>query len=236
MRTVPVNKSIPVEHAVGTYDRIRDFVEASAGPFGIIPCICRQGRALTGEPCKQTSEPRNCLMLGIAARMMIDKGVAQAVTKEEMLGFLEKADRDGLVLEPQNTQNPMFVCCCCGCCCGVLGTAKKLPKPAEFFQSDFVAALEPEKCQVCGTCVTRCQMDAIAEADGPPEIARRQLHRLRAVRDHVPLGGHHASQEGTPPPAAQGHEGHVPRAGSKRGTGPFRTATAIAGHMLGRKF
>ncbi|HEV2447659.1 MAG TPA: hypothetical protein VGS58_17130, partial [Candidatus Sulfopaludibacter sp.] len=50
MRTVPVHKSIPVERAVATYNDIRRYVEGMAGPFAVIPCICRQGRALTGEP------------------------------------------------------------------------------------------------------------------------------------------------------------------------------------------
>src|SRR3974390_340938 len=85
MRTVPVQKSIPVEHAVASYDDIRRFVEASPGPFAAIPCVCRQGRGLTGGPCTQTSEPRNCLMFGIAATMMTEKGIARPVSKEEML-------------------------------------------------------------------------------------------------------------------------------------------------------
>ena len=80
MRTVPVNKSIPVERAVARYDDIRSFVEASPGPFAAIPCVCRQGRALTGQPCRQTSEPHNCLMFGVAATMMTEKGVARPVS------------------------------------------------------------------------------------------------------------------------------------------------------------
>jgi hypothetical protein len=51
MRTTPVNKSIRVEHAVASYDDLRRFVEASPGPFAALDCVCRQGRALTGEPC-----------------------------------------------------------------------------------------------------------------------------------------------------------------------------------------
>ena len=117
MRTVPVNKSIPIERPVATYDDIRAFVETIPGPFAVIPCICRQGRALTGQPCHQTSEPRNCLMFGAAATMMTQRGIARPVSKPEMLDFLDQADRQGLVLQPQNTLNPLFVCCCCGCCC-----------------------------------------------------------------------------------------------------------------------
>ncbi len=236
MRTVPVNKSMPIEHPVGTYDRIREFVEASAGPFGVLPCICRQGHELTGEPCKQTHEPRNCLMLGMAAKMMVAKGVAQEVSKEEMLGFLEKADRDGLVLQPQNTQNPLFVCCCCGCCCGVLNMAKKLPKPAEFFQSDFVATLDAEKCQVCGTCITRCNMDAILEsAAGPPAVTGDRCIGCGLCVTTCPSEAMTLrKQERRPPPPADTKDLYLKM--FKERYGPLRTTVAIAGHMLGRKF
>ena len=161
MRTVPVHQSIPVGRAVASFDDIRRHVEAIPGPFAVIPCICRQGRALTGEPCRQTREPRNCLMLGVAAEMMTAKGIARAVSKEEMLGFLEQADREGLVLQPQNTVDPLFVCCCCGCCCGVLTTAKRLPRPADFFRANYYAEVNAPLCLACGDCVGRCQMEAI---------------------------------------------------------------------------
>jgi Na+-translocating ferredoxin:NAD+ oxidoreductase subunit B len=235
MRTVPVHKSIPIEHAVGTYDRIRDFVEASPGPFGAIPCVCRQGHDLTGEPCKQTREPHNCLMLGMAAKMMIAKGVARKVSKQEMLEFLEKADRDGLVLQPQNTQEPMYVCCCCGCCCGVLNMAKKLPKPAEFFQSDFVASLDSGKCQVCGTCIARCNMDAIAGDDGPPEIAEDRCIGCGLCVTTCPSEALTLrNKERRPPPPKDVKDLYLRM--FKDRYGPLRTTAAIAGHILGRKF
>ncbi|MGA2572530.1 MAG: 4Fe-4S binding protein [Terracidiphilus sp.] len=235
MRTVPVNKAIPVERAVARYDDIRKFVKGMAGPFAVIPCICRQGRALTGEPCKQTNEPRNCIMLGPAATMTIKSGVAREVSKEEMLGFLEQADREGLVLEPENTVDPMFICCCCGCCCGVLTTAKKLPKPAEFFQSDFMAVVDGEKCQVCGTCSTRCQMEAIAADDGPPVVAEERCIGCGLCVTTCPSGAmtlatkvrRPAPPKDTPTLYAQIF---------KERFGPLGAATAVAGHMLGRKF
>jgi heterodisulfide reductase subunit A-like polyferredoxin len=65
----------------------------------------------------------------------------------------------------------VFVCCYCGCCCGVLTTAKKFAKRAEFFQTEFLVALDREKAQICRTCVTRCQMDAIADDDGRAAVS-----------------------------------------------------------------
>ena len=116
MRIVPVNKRIAVERAVATYDHIRGYVQQdSTGPFGVIPCICRKGRDLAGEKCRQTEQRDNCLLMGPAAKWAEDSGVGRAISRDEMLALLDKADEDGLVLEVENTKAPMFVCCCCGC-------------------------------------------------------------------------------------------------------------------------
>ena len=235
MRTVPVHQSIPVGRAVASFDDIRRHVEAIPGPFAVIPCICRQGRALTGEPCRQTREPRNCLMLGVAAEMMTAKGIARAVSKEEMLGFLEQADREGLVLQPQNTVDPLFVCCCCGCCCGVLTTAKRLPNPAEFFQADFVAVVDSDRCQSCGTCETRCQMDAITVGEGPPEVAEGRCIGCGLCVSTCPSEAMMlARKERRPPPPKD--TGALYTTLFKERYGRLPAVAALAGHWVGRKF
>lgn len=240
-RIVPVNKSIPVERAIARYDDIRGFVEASAGPFAAIPCICRQGRELTGQPCRVTKEAHNCLMFGKVAAMMTERGIARAVSKEEMLGLLEQADREGLVLEPQNAQEPMFVCCCCGCCCGVLTTAKKWPRPAEFFQTDFVAQVDEERCAVCGTCVTRCQMDAViihgAEgADGEPaKVVEERCIGCGLCVTTCPSEAMvlHKKERRPPPPRDMAT---LYSTMFQERFGRVRAGAAVAGHFLGRKF
>ena len=172
MRIVPVNKKIAVERGVSTYDEVRTYVAASPGPFGVIPCICRKGQDLTGHPCRQTTERNNCLMIGSAARWAVDTGVGHEITREEMIEMLDRADREGLVLEPENTKSPMYVCCCCGCCCGVLTTAKKQPRPADVLTSNFYAVSDEAVCESCGMCETRCQMDAISSPEGKAVVDR----------------------------------------------------------------
>jgi len=170
MRVVPVNRTIPAERSVATYDDIREYVRSSPGPFARMDCICRHGRDLIGEPCRQTKVRENCLTLGKAAAWAADSGNGRAISREEMLDLLDEADRQGLVLQPENTQNPLFVCCCCGCCCGVLTSAKRFPRPADYFSSNFYARVDADACQACGTCETRCQMDAIHTNDGHAEV------------------------------------------------------------------
>ncbi|MFB3776791.1 MAG: ATP-binding protein [Bryobacteraceae bacterium] len=170
MRTVPVNKAIEVERGVATYDDIREHVRRSSGPFAAMNCICRQGQDLLGEPCKQTKLRENCLMLSVAAEVMVEQGAARFISREEMLQLLDEADKEGLVLQPENTKSPLFVCCCCGCCCGVLGAAKLFPRPADYFSATYCATVDAGVCDSCGTCETRCQMDAISATDGPARV------------------------------------------------------------------
>ena len=190
MRIVPVNKTIPIERNVATYAGLRPYVESHGGPFAAMDCICRHGKELEGEKCLQTSLRENCLTLGVAAREMVRIGQARSITREEMLDLLDAADKEGLVLQPENTKNPLFVCCCCGCCCGVLTSAKRFPQPAEYFGSSFQAEVDADLCDSCGVCQSRCQMDALLDGDGGWEGAGGpgEMHRVRPVRNYVSIG------------------------------------------------
>jgi len=171
MRTVPVNVDVTPGRDVGTYDDIRAYLRASTGPFAVMDCICRLGKSLVGHVCEHTARMQTCLTFGPAAEGMVQTGVARFVSKDEMLGLLDEADHDGLVLQPENTQTPLFVCCCCGDCCGVLTNAKRLPEPAAYFSTNYLAAVHAESCEGCGTCLTRCRMDAVTLEPGHAEIA-----------------------------------------------------------------
>ncbi len=170
MRTVPVNADITPQRGVASYDDIRGFVESTEGPFAVMDCICRKGADLTGHSCKQTSLRSTCLTFGPAAEGMVASGAARFVMRDEMLNALDTADREGLVLQPQNTTRPLFVCCCCGCCCGILVTAKRLPEPATYFATSYHAVVDTDLCSGCATCEPRCQMEAIAVGDATSTV------------------------------------------------------------------
>ncbi|MGE5813845.1 MAG: ATP-binding protein, partial [Acidobacteriota bacterium] len=161
MRTVPVHASIPLPLGVAPFEDIRVFVKQSPGPFAAMSCICRHGKDLLGEPCRQTNLRETCLTFETAADSMVEAGAARYITREQVLQILDAADREGLVLQPQNTAAPLFLCCCCGCCCHVLQTARQLPQPSRVFSTSYRARVDAARCEACGTCLTRCQMDAI---------------------------------------------------------------------------
>jgi electron transport complex protein RnfB len=170
MRTIPIGARFVPERRVGRYDDARRLIEDTTGPVAVMNCICRQGKELTGEPCRQTDARRVCMTFKSAARRLVEEGTAQAVTREEALALAERAEKDGMVLQPENTQDPLFMCFCCGCCCGVLTTAKQLPHPAEYLQSNYRAVVDAELCTECETCRSRCPMDALDSSDGATRV------------------------------------------------------------------
>ncbi|KKM20694.1 hypothetical protein LCGC14_1642920 [marine sediment metagenome] len=113
-------------------------------------------------------------MFNIAAEISIKDGTGEEVSKEEFFDILDKYQKAGFVLQPQNTQNPGYMCVCCGCCCGVLKTAKQFPNPAEYYFSNYYAESDPDLCTGCEVCLERCQMDAITMED---EVSMVNLDR-----------------------------------------------------------
>jgi len=176
MRTIPINKSIPVGRSVATYDHMRGLLDTSAGPFVVLPCICRKLKAMQQKPCKQTSRTESCLAVGETATMVLKRGVGRAVTRDEALEILTQGENEGLVLQPSNTQRAEFVCSCCGCCCGMLGMQMLLPRPVDFWTSNFYATVHADDCLRCGKCVDRCQVGAVSlpKPEGPAAINRRR--------------------------------------------------------------
>ena len=170
MRTIPVNASIRPEFIVGNYDNATELIKSSKGPFAVMNCVCRQSKDQLGEPCKQTDLRETCITLESSAKYMMHRGVGTEMTKQETLKLLTRAKKEGMVLQPENTQHPGFICCCCGCCCGVLHAAKKYEKPTEFIHSNYFAQVDTQKCEACGDCQDRCQLDAIIQMNGYMEV------------------------------------------------------------------
>jgi Na+-translocating ferredoxin:NAD+ oxidoreductase RNF subunit RnfB len=163
MRTIPVNRSIEVEpNRVATFDQVEGIVASAQGPFVVIPCICRERKALHGEPCQKTTRRETCLGFNEMAAMILARGHGREVDREEVLDILEESQKEGLVLQPANTRSPDFICSCCGCCCGMLNMQKMLPHPAEFWARRFMAYVDHDACSGCGRCVDRCQVGAVS--------------------------------------------------------------------------
>jgi NAD-dependent dihydropyrimidine dehydrogenase PreA subunit len=162
MRTIPVEKSITVQHEVMPYEQAEELVRNNT-TFAVSNCICRQEFRVLGKGCDKPEE--SCLQFGMAAEGVVHMGRGRAITQEEALAILRRAEEAGLVLQPANAKKPLFICTCCGCCCGVLRLLKRDPKPASLVASPFAASLNTDTCKGCGICTKRCQMEAFHVED-----------------------------------------------------------------------
>ncbi|MCX7001685.1 MAG: 4Fe-4S dicluster domain-containing protein [bacterium] len=193
MRTVPINASIPVEHHVGRYDQIQDIIGSATSPFAVLRCVCREASALRKKHCTKTTREETCLAWGGMAAMVLRRKHGREVSREEALATLRQNEADGLVLQSGNAQRPEFVCGCCGCCCGMLSFHKMLPRPVDFWATNYHAVVAADACTGCGICVARCQVKAITLA-GTPRMAKINPGRCIGCGLCVPTCPSHALQ------------------------------------------
>ena len=234
LRTIPINEEVLPERQIGTYDGARELVMKSEGPFAVMPCVCRDGMDLEGEPCRQTDIRETCLIMGNFAKEVVKNGVGKELTREGMIGLLEQANEVGMVLQPQNTQDPHFICCCCGCCCAVLATAKKLPRPAEYFDTNYYAEVDGELCAECRNCHDRCEMEAISHEDGPSSVDLLRCIGCGLCVPTCPEGAiqlHEKADAETPPKTQDALYMKI----LLERFGPLRTTKMVAKKALGMK-
>ena len=157
LRTIPVEKSIAVQPEVMPYERAEELVRNNK-TFAVSNCICRQEQHILGKGCDKPVE--SCMTFGGAAASVVQTGRGRAISQDEALAILHRAEETGLVLQPANAKDPLFICTCCGCCCGVLRSLKRFPAPGKIVATPFWVSHNTETCKGCGLCTKRCQMEA----------------------------------------------------------------------------
>ena len=169
-RVIAINEDIPADISVQPYDRLLDYLD-KAGNFALAVCHCRHMYELMGDPC---SKPKDvCLAVGPGAQYMIDYGLAKAISKEEALTVLKRAEDAGLVHVVSNTgKNIDFICNCCSCHCDNLRAFKRRSIGGRAAPSSFIAEVKAEVCTGCGNCITRCPMEALTMNDDLANVRR----------------------------------------------------------------
>ena len=117
----------------------------------------------------------------------------------------------------------------------MLTTAKRLPKPAQFFSANYFAEVDSDACHSCGTCLTRCQMDALSLEGGPAGIDLDRCIGCGLCVTTCPSGAlrmHRKASEKPPPKDTRALYLKLFR----DRYGPLKTAGILSAHLLGRKF
>jgi Pyruvate/2-oxoacid:ferredoxin oxidoreductase delta subunit len=174
MRTIPVSRSIHPQHNVSTFDEVKTLLQQAEEPFVILDCICRKKKKLEGNICQKTERRETCLAIGSMARMALVSNIGREIARDKALSIIDHNQQEGLVLQPSNTEAAEFICSCCGCCCGMLRMQQDLPKPIDFWVSNFYATVERDTCEGCSICVKRCQVGAVGvSAKKQPAVVNR---------------------------------------------------------------
>jgi len=160
-RTIPISQSIHHQYHISTFDEVAALLEQAEVPFAILECICRKKKAMEGGSCKVTDRKETCLAIGHIAQHALMGDFGREITRDEAMSILEINQKQGLVLQLSNTEKAEFICSCCGCCCGLLGVHKHIPKPVDFWVSNFHAVVDKSACDGCGVCEKRCQISAV---------------------------------------------------------------------------
>jgi electron transport complex protein RnfB len=131
-----------------------------AGHWSVSPCPCRLSHWLV-DPCNHCDHIlETCIHTGDLSRWAVEHGLAREITYDELVALMRKCNEDGLV----HTLNiNSCVCNCCNDCCAIfhgqnLGVKVFLPSP-------FMAQVDQDTCDACGTCADRCPVSAIEVND-----------------------------------------------------------------------
>jgi Na+-translocating ferredoxin:NAD+ oxidoreductase subunit B len=164
-RVIPINATIEAQHQVLPHEDVRQML-ASARTFQVVDCICKKNAALRGRPCKHRIQ--SCLTFSSEEGAFDKYPLGRMISKQEAFDLLAKAEEEGLVHQTFNTKSGNhFICNCCSCSCPFLIGTKKFAMPYLIAKSNFVALINQETCDACGTCAEeRCAMEAIAKDNG----------------------------------------------------------------------
>jgi ferredoxin len=162
-RVIPVNVSIRNDMEVRPFESATEIVSSSKA-WGVINCLCRTQKALIGEPCSHPLDV--CMILSDTPGVFDNNPNVHAQTLEEALATLQRAAEAGLVHSVSNNRAGIwYICNCCTCSCGVLRGMRDLGIANVIARSAFVNQVDEDLCINCGTCVERCQFNALALDD-----------------------------------------------------------------------
>jgi NAD-dependent dihydropyrimidine dehydrogenase PreA subunit len=159
MKAIPIGIEVKNDSSIEPYESVISIIEG-ANSWAVRDCVCKKEKAiLTGKKCDKPMEV--CMSFSVMPNAFDNDDTSRAITKEEAYAIIKMAEEEGLVHMTSNYKSGLFyICNCCKCCCHPLSKYVSLSKLA-VAKSAYVAVVEEDLCASCGTCIDRCQAEAI---------------------------------------------------------------------------
>ena len=185
-RALVYDEHIPVTSHITSYESAVRIIKQN--DFGAVTqCYCRHKKEHLGQKCKKDAPVEGfCIVLGSGAKFLTRRGFAQRKTRRELLKILDHARSLNLTHTTDNIRhNPSFICNCCRCCCELLHGVQ-MGYHDGIAKTNYIAEINPEKCDYCGDCFKACNVKSIGLAKD--REFKNKSERYAAVRREICLG------------------------------------------------
>jgi ferredoxin len=163
-RVIPVGETVRNDMSIEPFETATTIIE-NANAWGVTDCICRQQKALIGDPCDHPQDV--CMTFSQRPGAYDGSNAVKAITKEEAYATLQRAADAGLVHSVSNNMEAdsfisHYICNCCTCSCGILRGIAETGISNVIARSAFALEVKPDLCGGCEICVDYCQFDALS--------------------------------------------------------------------------
>ena len=185
MRVVPVESAIKDNPAANDFEKLSYYLN-KYDTFSVSPCSCRASRTSINDGCGHLADEM-CIQMGKGAEHYIRTGRARAITREEALEIIQRAEANGLMHDIPNIEeagDSAAICNCCACACfglrvGLMFGAR------DAIRSNYVAEVDEAKCVACAQCVEVCPANALKLGQKLCTTADTSLPNYVKLADHI---------------------------------------------------